>query len=246
MKVGDGIGHSVATVVTIRQITLPSFTAQPLDRSVAAGAAAQFVAAANGAPVPTLRWQRSVDAGGTWADLADGGAYSGTSTGTLTVAAASVAMSGDLFRCVARNGATPVASDAAVLEVVAAIATYGDWASVNGVTGGAADDPSGCGVSNFARYAFGLPATGPVGAPARLAVVTVGSEQRLQIAFTRRSSATDLAYVVEASSDLVNWSEQVATVEYGTPVDVFVQDTVALGSVPRRFLRVRAIVPAAP
>ncbi len=246
VKVGDGIGHSVATVVTIRQITLPSFSAQPAPQSVLAGTSAQFVVAASGTPAPALRWQRSVDAGATWADLAEGGSYSGTATGSLTVAATSVAMSGDLFRCVASNGATPVASNAAALEVVAAIATYGDWAAVNGVTGGAADDPSGCGVSNFARYAFGLPAAGPVGAPASLSVVTVGAEKRLQIAFTRRSSATDLAYVVEASSDLVNWTEQVAAIDCGAPVDVFVQDTVALGSVPRRFLRVRAIVPAAP
>ncbi len=246
VKVGDGIGHSVATVVTIRQITLPSFTTQPLDRSVLTGAAAQFVAAASGTPVPTLRWQRSVDAGNTWTDLADDATYSGTATGTLTVAAASVAMSGDLFRCIASNGATPAASNEAALEVIAAVATYGDWAVANGVTGGASDDPDGSGVNNFARYAFDLPATGPVASPVRLSVVTVGAERRLQIAFTRRAVATDLAYVIEASSNLTDWSEQVATVDCGTPVDVFVQDSVALGSVPCRFLRVRAIVPPAP
>lgn len=245
VKVGDGIGHSVATVLTVRQITLPNFTTQPSHRTVLAGASAQFLAAASGTPVPALRWQRSVDAGGTWTDLADGGNYSGTATGALTVTATSVAMSGDLFRCVASNGATPAASNEAALEVIAAIANYSDWAAVNGVTGGASDDPSGSGVSNFARYAFDLAATGPVGAPASISVVAVGAEKRLQIAFTRRASATDLTYVIEASSDLSNWSEQVATVDCGTPVDVFVQDSVALGSVSRRFLRVRALVPVA-
>ncbi len=56
----------------------------------------------------------------TFADLSDGSSYSGTSTGTLAVAATTTAMSGDQFRLVANVNGSTVNSNAATLTVAAA------------------------------------------------------------------------------------------------------------------------------
>ncbi|MBP8812137.1 MAG: hypothetical protein KBI14_36385, partial [Kofleriaceae bacterium] len=104
--------------------------------------------------------------------------------------------------------------------------------------GGVGDDPSGSGITNFARYAFGLAPSGPVTQPVTVTPVSGGGGQYLQVAFKRKSAATDIRYVIEHSADLVTWAT-LKTIAPGVPLDVLEQDTVAIGSVPRRFLRVR-------
>ncbi|OGV73160.1 MAG: hypothetical protein A3K18_01655, partial [Lentisphaerae bacterium RIFOXYA12_64_32] len=100
----------------------PQFTQQPENFSATEGTDATFSAAASGDPAPGLRWQKSVDSGTTWVDLAEDSTYTGTASGTLTVHATTLAMDGDQFRCVANNGLGGdsdhrVASDAATLTV---------------------------------------------------------------------------------------------------------------------------------
>jgi hypothetical protein len=65
-------------------------------------------------------------------------------------------------------------------------------------------DPLGEGIVNLVRYGFGL---SPGGLQReRLPLVVVG-ESGLRIEFFHRRNATDVDYVVEASSDLVIWEE---------------------------------------
>ncbi len=80
----------------------PKVTQAPTDRSAAPGDEVAFVAAAEGAPEPTVRWQVSTDGAQTWKDIggATKAAYSFTaktaqdgyaSTGTTVLTLASVA-----------------------------------------------------------------------------------------------------------------------------------------------------------
>jgi len=100
--------------------TTPVIVTQPAAASLTAGGSATFTAEASGCPVPGLKWQRAPSGSTTFADLTDGGAYSGSSTRTLTVSSTTTAMSGDQFRLVATTGAGSANSNSVTLSVAAA------------------------------------------------------------------------------------------------------------------------------
>ncbi|MBX3739227.1 MAG: hypothetical protein KF715_21245 [Candidatus Didemnitutus sp.] len=135
------------------------------------------------------------------------------------------------------------------LSDTAASDTYAAWRVANfsgsdfnsDAVSGSGADPDGAGLTNFARYAFDLPARGVASCATPVASVISGSERYLTITFTRRPDGTDVSYFVEGSSDLASWST-ITTFLPGSPGSVTVQDTVPLnGANPRRFLRVRAV-----
>ena len=80
----------------------PSVTADPSDQTVLAGGTASFTAAASGNPTPGVQWE--VDTGSGYADLSDGGVYSGSSTDTLTITGATATMNGYQYEAVFSNG----------------------------------------------------------------------------------------------------------------------------------------------
>jgi alpha-N-arabinofuranosidase len=100
--------------------TWPAIITLPVARSVTAGANATFTGAATGCPAPSYRWQRAPAGSTTFTDVTDGGAYSGATTGTLTVSATTAAMSGDQFRLVASTTRGSHTSSAVTLTVTAA------------------------------------------------------------------------------------------------------------------------------
>jgi alpha-N-arabinofuranosidase len=114
--------------------TVPLIVAQPAAASLTAGGSASFTAEASGCPVPGLKWQRAPSGSTAFADLTDGGAYSGTSTRALTVSSTTTAMSGDQFRLVASTGAGSANSNSATLSVAAA--QTGGGSSGGGSSGG--------------------------------------------------------------------------------------------------------------
>ena len=99
----------------------PAFSTQPGNVSVTLGQTATFTVVATGSPAPTLQWQRQTAAGGGFINLTEGGAYTGTTTATLTVVNASTGMNGDQFQCVATNtvngSTTSATSNIATLNV---------------------------------------------------------------------------------------------------------------------------------
>lgn len=127
--------------------------------------------------------------------------------------------------------------------------TYGSWSAINftpaqladPTQSGPAADLGDQGVPNLLRYGFSTGLTNPNRAKLpTLGKVAVSGSNYLTLTFERLAYAAGLSYRVEGSSDLQTWS-LVQAVAPGTPTLMTVQDTVALGSVPKRFLRVSIV-----
>ena len=67
-------------------------------------------------------------------------------------------------------------------------------------------DPDGVGLSNLPRYAFGLPARGPVAHPIATGTTNVGSGTFRTLTFPSRDAADGLTYTLEGSPGLVTWA----------------------------------------
>lgn len=114
------------------------------------------------------------------------------------------------------------------------------------LTAFAAEDPGEKGIQSLQRFAFGLNPTAPQltqGAPAYRI-----SGDRLQVAFRKPASVTDVQYVVEVSDDLVAWHsgdqwwEPYAAPEYTNQVEMVSYRTrQSVSATPRLFMRVRVV-----
>ncbi|MEI8374904.1 MAG: peptidylprolyl isomerase, partial [Planctomycetota bacterium] len=75
-------------------------------------------------PTPTVQWQVNTGTGSSYSNLTDVGVYTGSSTGTLTITNATLAMSGYQYKAVFTNTAgTPATTTAATLTVQVAPST---------------------------------------------------------------------------------------------------------------------------
>jgi alpha-tubulin suppressor-like RCC1 family protein len=95
----------------------PAVTTQPASREVVSGQSVSFSIAVSASPAPSYQWQRSVNGGNDWSNLANDTTYSGVTTATLTVSGATLAMRAHQFRCAVDNGVGSVATSPAVLTV---------------------------------------------------------------------------------------------------------------------------------
>ncbi len=111
----NGSGTATTAAATLSVTFPPLVTTQPTPVTAAAGATYSFTAAASGNPVPTVQWQRSNDAGLTWAPI--GGATSTTYTAT-----AGSGDNGAQFDAVFANGQGTATTAPATLSV--SIAPY--------------------------------------------------------------------------------------------------------------------------
>lgn len=116
------VRNSVATVnsnpvqLTVQPATaLPTFGMQPASITVTAPATATFTAVITGTPTPTLQWQRSTNAGATYADIA------GATQASYTTPATSLSDTGTLLRLQAVNSAGTTLSAPATLTVAPAL-----------------------------------------------------------------------------------------------------------------------------
>jgi subtilisin-like proprotein convertase family protein len=112
----NGCQTSAAITVVVNQ--RPAVVTNPRDTTVCAGGTATFSVTGSGAGL-TYQWQLSTTgAGGPWANIANGGVYSGATTNTLTITGATAAMSGYRYRAVLNGTCAPaVNSTGAVLTV---------------------------------------------------------------------------------------------------------------------------------
>ncbi|MGB7219150.1 MAG: immunoglobulin domain-containing protein [Vicinamibacterales bacterium] len=100
----------------------PTFTTQPTSQTIAAGQNAAFAVAASGTPAPTYQWQLSTNSGTTWTNLTNTLPYSGVTTATLTITAATGGLNGVRYRAVASSSAGNTPSTMATLTVNASVA----------------------------------------------------------------------------------------------------------------------------
>ncbi|MCW4385525.1 putative Ig domain-containing protein [Salinibacterium sp. SYSU T00001] len=126
----NGVGDPAELLLSLTVNRTVEVTGDPVAARVVAGATASFSATAVGYPAPTVQWQRSVDDGATWGDIAGATAsvlsftagqgddgdlvravFSGvgvatTSAARLTVGTPPVVTSGDFLRVAAGSSAT--------------------------------------------------------------------------------------------------------------------------------------------
>lgn len=130
-------------------------------------------------------------------------------------------------------------------------AVYATWRSAhfagadlaNEAISGPLADPDSSGVKNLVRYACDLAARGPVAAPVTLGTTATAAGRVLTLTFPRRAAATNLSYILEASDDLTTWTPVPGRTYTAGSGPITAQDSVALGSAMRRFLRVRMTQP---
>jgi hypothetical protein len=89
------------------------FSLNPVNTSVCEGANTSFTVLASN--VITYQWQ--VDPGTGFVNLSNNATYSGVTTTTLNITAATNSLNGFIYRCVATNGAGPSNSNPATLTV---------------------------------------------------------------------------------------------------------------------------------
>jgi len=120
-----------ATLTVTQAPVVPGFTVQPVDLSAVIGQTASFSATATGTPLPQIKWQSAAPgSSSTFGDVTGVAACgttnppgSGTSVAaTCTVGPLAVSDSGQRYRAVATNAASPggVISNVATLTVAAA------------------------------------------------------------------------------------------------------------------------------
>jgi Zn-dependent metalloprotease len=106
--------------------SLPTFTKQPVNTTVAAGQTARFAADAFGAT--SFQWQVSTNGGASWSPLADAPPYSGATTRALTITGATTGLTNNQYRLIASNGSGNSQSRHAILTVLASnIVTNGSF-----------------------------------------------------------------------------------------------------------------------
>ncbi|MCK6648742.1 MAG: PKD domain-containing protein, partial [Bacteroidia bacterium] len=110
----------VSSLVTVRFYNTPSISSQPVDATKCSGSTGNVVFGISLSSVAsgiTYQWQE--DAGAGFANVTNGGMYSGATSQNLTLAGASVmpSMNGYKYRCVVGACSPAVVSDEAILNV---------------------------------------------------------------------------------------------------------------------------------
>ncbi len=97
----------------------PVIVSQPVNSTVFAGESATFSVSANNAN--SYQWQLSIDGGGSFTDIAEGGIYSGTNSPDLVISQTAPDMDSYLYRVSISNMdhvcAIPITTDTAMLNV---------------------------------------------------------------------------------------------------------------------------------
>jgi len=100
-------------------------------------------------------------------------------------------------------------------------------------------DADGDGLMNLLEYAVGTNGVITNTSPQVVQLTPVSSSNYLRLTIPKNPAATDVTFIVEASSDLVNWSSAGLVIETNTSTQLVVRDNVAVSANNKRFMRVR-------
>ncbi|MEO6488588.1 MAG: GEVED domain-containing protein [Ferruginibacter sp.] len=110
-------------LINITPCVTGAIATQPTAMTSNCGGTVVFNVGATGTGL-TYQWQESADGGATWTIVNDGGIYSGSTTGTLTLTGVSSSLSGHQFQVSIGGGCTPIfLSSAVTLTVNPLVAT---------------------------------------------------------------------------------------------------------------------------
>lgn len=107
----------------------PTITTQPVNAAVEEGQTATFEAAASGSPAPTVKWERSINGGTTWAAVAGG------TSPTLTLPNLKTTENGRLYRATFTNVAGKATTEVVLLTVGKPPAVTGQPATQTAIEG---------------------------------------------------------------------------------------------------------------
>ncbi|MFL6514347.1 MAG: reprolysin-like metallopeptidase [Chthoniobacterales bacterium] len=229
----------------------PAIVNGPPPSSVVVGTPYNFSFSATGNPAPTFTVKSgSLPAG---LSLSPNGVLSGT------VWSVGASMYPNIVAN-ASNGTLPDAQQTFSLTTVTNASNYLNSFGLTGTNAGLLIDYDHDGIANLEEYALGLnPTTASVSGLPVVSIKKYGGHNYLSMIFQRSSSATDLTYTVQGSSDLVTWTDLASSVgggqtsgagfvsETGTApnLTVEVRDTVSTDNPPNgiRFLRLKISSP---
>ncbi len=225
----------------------PVFTSAPAPSQVIAGTPYTHTFRAKGEPAPTFTISSGTLPPGL--ALSPSGVLSGTATNAGSYRNITVT---------ATNGVSPAAQQLFSLEVVTRASNYMAAHGLSGDDAALSYDYDKDGIANVAEYAFGLnPASASTAGLPIAGRKNYAGTDYLSLTFTRSAFATDLTYLVEASSDLEAWTEIarsaggaattgpgfVSESGSGSAISVEVRDTVPMSGTAARFMRVKISAP---
>ncbi|WP_199732263.1 beta strand repeat-containing protein, partial [Flavobacterium macacae] len=181
---------------------LPVFTANPPNRTICLGNNTTFAAAASNAT--SHQWQENSGSG--FANLSNGGVYSGAATATLTITGATAGMNGYTYRLVATGTGGSANSNAATLTVSNPTVTAGSQTNVScfgGSNGSATVTASG----GIAPYTYSWSPSGGTGASATgltAGTYTVTITDNIGCTTTRNFTVTQPASAVSGTTAVTN------------------------------------------
>lgn len=131
------------------------------------------------------------------------------------------------------------------LDVQAYTTPFAQWLDQNNVGNEnnqaieATADTDGDGIMNLLEYAVGTNGAVQNSNPQVVTLAPVSTEKYLRLSIPKNPAATDVTFIVEASSDLQNWSSAGLIVELNTSNQLVVRDNIAVTNGVQRFMRVR-------
>jgi hypothetical protein len=204
----------------------PLTTAQPQSSAVVAGTGVTFTVAASGYTPMLYQWFRN------------GVAITGATSVSYTVSNPTLSDHGAQFTCVVSNYGGTTISAAATLNVFAtAIEVWRfNHFGTNTNTGSAADDadPDSDGLRNLFEYATG--GDPRVSNPSPVSMSTDGGWLTLSVG---KAAVGGVTWSAESCDDLASWSTASTTVLADESTTFQARDNFAVGTSPRRFLRLK-------